>query len=38
MTQEMQKEEGMYKQIETDVDCGFGKLVDLFVKVHFCYL
>ena len=31
MTQEIQKEAGMYKQIETDFNCGFGKLVHLTV-------
>ena len=31
MTQEIQKEAGLYKQIETDFNCGFGKLVHLTV-------
>ena len=31
MIQQMQKESGMYKQIETDFNCGFGNLVHLTV-------
>jgi len=31
MTQQIQKKAGMYKQIETDIYYGFGKLVDLTV-------
>ena len=36
MTQQILKKAGMYKQIKTDFNYGFGKLVDLmFFKVHF---
>ena len=31
MTQQIQKKAGMYKQIKTDFNYGFGKLVDLTV-------
>ena len=31
MIQQMPKEAGMYKQIETDFNCGFGNLVHLTV-------
>ena len=38
MTQQIQKDAGMYKQIEKDFNCGFAKLVDLTVfQSSFCF-